>query len=183
MGPRLSSWSSSPVDKYSKLAGTREELSPAQMKDHIFIILHVKKTFPTTYMQKGSLEVKRGRALAHSSDVKQAAQLEFILAKRCTFTNGRTLRKTKSIWFWTQNQVKQNDQLKKPRRYIPQKVIQTTSVQLSLSLPVSLSTCTHFPPNKGFTTFCLDVKINFYTAEGLDSCPWSLGFTVLTAAV
>ena len=53
----------------------------------------------------------------------------------------------------------------------------------TLSLPVSLSTGAHFPPNKGFTTFCLDVKIHFYTAEGPDSCPWSLGFTVLTAAV
>ena len=71
MGPRLSSWSSSPVDKYSKIAEVREELSPAQMKDHIFIILHIKKTFPTTHMQKGSLEVKNGGALAHSSDVSQ----------------------------------------------------------------------------------------------------------------
>ena len=64
MGPRLSSWSSSPVDKYSKIAGVREELSPAQMKDHIFIILHVKKTFPTTHMQKISLEVKKGGGIS-----------------------------------------------------------------------------------------------------------------------
>ena len=44
MGPRVSSWSLSPVVRYSKMkitAGTREELSPAQIKDrdHIFLIL------------------------------------------------------------------------------------------------------------------------------------------------
>ena len=33
MGPRLSSWSLSPVDRYSKIAGAREELSPAQIRD------------------------------------------------------------------------------------------------------------------------------------------------------
>ena len=35
-GPRLSSWSLSPVDRYSKMkiiAGAKEELSPAQKKD------------------------------------------------------------------------------------------------------------------------------------------------------
>ena len=75
MGPRLSSWSSSPVDKYSKIAGVREELSPAQMKDHIFIILHVKKTFPTTHMQKSPWRSKREGALAHSSDGNQPIDL------------------------------------------------------------------------------------------------------------
>ena len=33
MGLRLNCWSFSPVDRYSKIAGAREELSPAQMKD------------------------------------------------------------------------------------------------------------------------------------------------------
>ena len=37
-----------------------EELSPAQIRDHIFLILKVKETFPTTHVQKGSLEVKKG---------------------------------------------------------------------------------------------------------------------------
>ena len=62
MGPRLSSWSLSRVDRYSKIAAAREELSPAQIKerDHIFLILKVKETFPTIYVQRGSLEVKNG---------------------------------------------------------------------------------------------------------------------------
>ena len=61
MGPMLSSWSLSPVDRYSKIAGVREELSLAQIKDrnHIFLILKVKETFPTTHAQKGSLKVKK----------------------------------------------------------------------------------------------------------------------------
>ena len=40
-----------------------EELSPAQVnrdRDHIFLILEVKETFPTTRVQKGSLEGKKG---------------------------------------------------------------------------------------------------------------------------
>ena len=62
MGPGLSSWSLSPVDRYSKIAGAREELSPAQIKDRnrIFLILEVKETFLTIYAQKGSWEVKKG---------------------------------------------------------------------------------------------------------------------------
>ena len=42
--------------------GAREKLSPAQIRDkrdHTFLILKVKGTFPTTLAQKGSLEVKR----------------------------------------------------------------------------------------------------------------------------
>ena len=54
------------MDRYSKIAGAREELSPAQIRDHIFLILKVKETFPTTHAQKGSLEVKREGASLHS---------------------------------------------------------------------------------------------------------------------
>ena len=62
MGLRLSRWSLFPVDRYSKIARAREELSPAQIKDrdHIFLILEVKETFPTTHAQKRSLKVKKG---------------------------------------------------------------------------------------------------------------------------
>ena len=37
-----------------------EELSPAQMRDYIFLILEVKETFPTIHEQRGFLEVKKG---------------------------------------------------------------------------------------------------------------------------
>ena len=33
MGPRLSSWNFSSVDRCPKIAGAREELSPAQIRD------------------------------------------------------------------------------------------------------------------------------------------------------
>ena len=36
-----------------------------EIKDHIFFILEVKKTFLSTYIQKGSLEVREG-ASPHS---------------------------------------------------------------------------------------------------------------------
>ena len=50
-------------------------------------------------------------------------------------------------------------------------------VTLSLSLPVCLSTCTLFPPNKHFTfftTFYLFVDIYFYKAAGPWPCHWPL---------
>ena len=64
MGPRLSSWNLFPVDRYSKMkiiAGTRAELSPAQIKDrdHILLVLEVMEVFATVHSQRGSLEVKR----------------------------------------------------------------------------------------------------------------------------
>ena len=40
-------------------AGWWRRLDPAQIKDHIFLILEVKETSRTTHAQKGSLEVKR----------------------------------------------------------------------------------------------------------------------------
>ena len=50
------------MDRYPNAAGVREERNSAQIKDHIFLILKVKETFPPIYAQKGSLKVK-GRAL------------------------------------------------------------------------------------------------------------------------
>ena len=48
------------MDRYSKIAGAREEMSPVQVRDrdHILLILEVKISL-TTYAQKVSLEVKR----------------------------------------------------------------------------------------------------------------------------
>ena len=56
MGPRLGSWGLTPIDRYSKTGGAREELSPVQIKhrDNIFLILEIKETFPTMYAQRGS---------------------------------------------------------------------------------------------------------------------------------
>lgn len=45
--------------------GEEEELSPAQIRDHVFRIVKVKVTFPTMLAQKGSLEVKRVGASPH----------------------------------------------------------------------------------------------------------------------
>ena len=49
------------MDRYSKTASAREKLSPAQIKDrdHIFLILKIKETFPTMHVQKGPLEIKQ----------------------------------------------------------------------------------------------------------------------------
>ena len=62
MGSRLSGWNLFPVDRYSKVAGLREELSPAQTRDLGFLILKVSETFPTGHAQKGYSEVKRDGA-------------------------------------------------------------------------------------------------------------------------
>jgi len=57
MGPRPGSWGLTPIDRYSKTGGAREELSPVQIKhrDYIFLILEIKETFPTMYAQRGSV--------------------------------------------------------------------------------------------------------------------------------
>ena len=56
------------MDRYSKIVGAREELSPAQIKDrdHMFLILEVKETFLTIHVQKGASEVKREGESPHS---------------------------------------------------------------------------------------------------------------------
>ena len=37
-----------------------EELSPAQIRDHVFLILKFKETFLTTHKQKSSLTITKG---------------------------------------------------------------------------------------------------------------------------
>lgn len=39
--------------------GGWRRLGPAQIKDHILLIPEIKETFPTTCVQKGSLEAER----------------------------------------------------------------------------------------------------------------------------
>ena len=62
MGPKLSSWSVYPLNKYSKMkiiaSGLHQRLSLAQIKDREYISFSRSKTFLTTYVQKGSLKVK-----------------------------------------------------------------------------------------------------------------------------
>ena len=66
MGPKLSSWSVSPVNKYSKMkiiaSGLHQRLSLAQIKDreYILLILEVKEIFLTTHEQKGFLGARKG---------------------------------------------------------------------------------------------------------------------------
>ena len=67
-GPQAGQLELSPVDRYSKMGGAREELSPAQVKvrDSLFLILKVKETFLTIYAQKSTSEVKREGASPHN---------------------------------------------------------------------------------------------------------------------
>ena len=72
MGPRLLSFS--PVDRNFLIAETPQRqddgggwaLPGEEIKDHVFLILKVKETVPTTHAQKGSLKVKREGVLPHS---------------------------------------------------------------------------------------------------------------------
>ena len=65
MGSRLLSFS--PVDRNFLIAETPQRqddgggwaLPREEIKDHIFLILKVKETVPTTHAQEGSLKVKR----------------------------------------------------------------------------------------------------------------------------
>ena len=91
MGPRLRNRSLSPGDRYSERKIIAREVEPCpdkRIRDHIFLILEVKETFPTTPAQKGSLEVIKG------SDVNLPIGLftRIHLSQRCACTDGRTLR-------------------------------------------------------------------------------------------
>lgn len=61
MGPRLGSWSLTPMDRYSKTGGVRQELRPVQIKhrDYIFLILEIKESFPTICAWRSSFKIKR----------------------------------------------------------------------------------------------------------------------------
>ena len=67
-GPQAQQLELFPVARYSRVAGFREELSPAQIRDLVFLILKVSETFPTIHAQKSSSEVKREGASSHVSD-------------------------------------------------------------------------------------------------------------------
>ena len=43
------------------IAGAREELSPVQIRDHIFLSVEVKEIFLTTYVDKRLLRGQKGR--------------------------------------------------------------------------------------------------------------------------
>ena len=49
------------MGRYSKIE--EEELSPAPIRDHIYLILKAKEASPTLHEQEGSLEVK-GRVMS-----------------------------------------------------------------------------------------------------------------------
>ena len=63
MGPSLNSWSFSPVDRYSKIAGVREELCPAQIRDKRPHIPHSRSQgdLPDYTCAERLLEGQKGR--------------------------------------------------------------------------------------------------------------------------
>ena len=89
MGPRLGSWGLTPMDRYSKTGGAREELRPVQIKhrDYIFLILEIKESFPTICAWRSSFKVK-----GCNVSLPTSLLLASILATRCMRTHGRILR-------------------------------------------------------------------------------------------
>lgn len=76
-GPQAGQLELSPVDRYSKIAGAKEELSPAQInyRDHVFLILELKETIPTIHVQKDSSEVKKEGVSPHSKQCQPTHRL------------------------------------------------------------------------------------------------------------
>ena len=63
MGPSLNSWCFSPVDRYSKIAGVREEMSPDQIRDKRPHIPHSRSQgdLPDYTCTERLLEGQKGR--------------------------------------------------------------------------------------------------------------------------
>ena len=100
MGPSLNSWSFFPVDRYSKIAGAREELSPTQVRDKRSHIPHSRRQgdLPGDACAGRLLEGQKGRQhhlIASDVHFPGASSLKCILAKRSVHTRGRILKYTK----------------------------------------------------------------------------------------
>ena len=90
MGPRLSNWNLSPMDRSFKIkitAGARS--CYLDKRDHIFLILEVK-TPESTHAQKGSSGVREGRGhqiIVPPVTFPETLMLKSILAKRCAWSS------------------------------------------------------------------------------------------------
>ena len=124
--------------------------------------------------EPGGLPSMGSHRVGHDwSDLAAAATL----IERCS----RAWEDPKINQVWTQNQAKQDDWPKETRKMCPIKVTQLSWGPVSLNLPVCLSTCTLFSPNKHFTCLtilCLYVEIHFYTADGPGPHHWHWSLVV-----
>ena len=108
MGPRLSSQRSPPVDRCSRIAGVREELSLAQIREKRPHTPFSELRPPRLHMPRKAPQ--RSAERKHRLRVKwcsypEAASLESISAKRCTH-----MREDPEIsQIQTQNPAKQDD--------------------------------------------------------------------------
>ena len=102
------------MDRNSKTASARQELSPAQIKDrdHIFFILMIKDTFPTIHLQRGSLEVKKESDVSIPIGLSTRIHLGWEMC-------AHTWEVSEIHQIRTQNQAKQDIGQRKPSRNYP----------------------------------------------------------------
>ena len=136
--------------------------SPTQNRDHIFLILEVKKSFPTIHAQKGPRRTKRGL-------ISEVFLLESKLVKRCTRTRGRlwyipNTEPGKARWLARENW--------KEMSHISDSNYHEGGI-LSLSPPVCICTCIFFfLPSKHL--FLSDSFLQSWRAKALSLAtgPW-----------
>ena len=133
--------------------------SPTQNRDHIFLILEVKKSFPTIHAQKGPRRTKRGL-------ISEVFLPESKLVKRCTRTRGRlwyipNTEPGKARWLARENW--------KEMSHISDSNYHEGGI-LSLSPPVCICTCIFF----SFLVNTCFFLIHFYKVEGPRPCLWPL---------
>ena len=170
---RLSSWSLSPMDRYSKTASAREELSPAQIKDRPYISHSQDQGhLPNYTLAKRLLGGQKESGVSIRIGLPTRIHLGWEMC-------AHTWEVSEIHQIRTQNQAKQDDSPKETQQQLSIWVIQTTTrVRLSLkSAHVSTHTYrTLFPPNKHFTcftTFCLCGN-SFLQSWRARPCHWSL---------
>lgn len=140
MGPRLSTWNLSPLDKYFKKKlwqeqGGAESCLAKRWRDHTFLLLKVKETSQTTHVQKGSSGVREGRGhptIILPVNLPETLVLESSVAKRCTHTH----RDPEAGQTWTQARQSQMTSQRNPRKTVP---ITSPKAHGSLSVSVFLS--------------------------------------------
>ena len=162
-----------PVERNSINAVWQRRLGPAQIKDHRFLIIEIKKTLSTEHTQN-SWRSKMEEGTTSQKGMPQTSLLESILAERGVHTQ-------KGFWDIPNTGSepgRSNDWPNEAQKKCTIKDIQTNEgVTLSLRLPVHLSTHTILISNQHFTcfpTFHLYVEIHFYTAGRPGPCHWPL---------
>ena len=172
-GPtRVISWSPFPAlqDENSRTIGRGGWALPRwKTRDHRFLILKVKETFPTRKLLSG----QKGRPMGQG--YPQASLLESPLAVRCTYIHGRMWRCTKGR-LRTKGKLLAKGNLEEMPHISDLNHHKGGTLSESTHVSTIHRYCTLLPPNKHFPCFTTSAFVGILSckAKGPGLCHWPL---------